>query len=65
MLIDQAGDRGATCVVAHTLATRNAATAVRCGFTRTATHPDPDGGVDEVGPVDEDLGELLIGELGT
>jgi RimJ/RimL family protein N-acetyltransferase len=48
-MIDQARDRGATCVIAHTLATPNASTAVlgRCGFTRTATIPDPDGGVDE------------------
>jgi ribosomal-protein-alanine N-acetyltransferase len=49
LLIDLARDRGATRVVAHTLATPNASTAVlaRCGFTRTATIADPDGGVDD------------------
>ena len=48
-LIDSARDRGATRVVAHTLATPNASTAVlvHCGFTRTATIADPDGGVDD------------------
>ncbi|HEX6658460.1 MAG TPA: hypothetical protein VF065_10285, partial [Ilumatobacter sp.] len=48
-LIDWARDRGATRVVAHTLATPNASTAVlgHCGFTRTATIADPDGGVDD------------------
>src|SRR5438132_1406263 len=52
-LIDRARDRGATRVIAHTLATPNASTAVlvRCGFTRTATiadpDPDPDHGVDD------------------
>jgi RimJ/RimL family protein N-acetyltransferase len=47
-LIDWARDRGATRVVAHTLANPNASTAVlvHCGFTRTATIADPDGGVD-------------------
>ena len=46
-LIDRARDRGATLVVAHTLATPNASTAVlvHCGFTRTATIADPEGGV--------------------
>ena len=36
-------------IVAHTLATPNASTAVltRCGFTHTATIADPDGGVDD------------------
>jgi hypothetical protein len=35
-------------VIAHTLATPNASTAVlvHCGFTRTATIADPDHGVD-------------------
>ena len=35
-------------VLAHTLATPNASSAVldRCGFTRTATIADPDGDVD-------------------
>ncbi len=48
-LIERAGERGATRVVAHTLATPNASTAVlvHCGFTRTATIADPDGGVDD------------------
>jgi RimJ/RimL family protein N-acetyltransferase len=48
-MIDRARDRGATRVIAHTLATPNASTAVlvRCGFTCTATIPDPEGGVDE------------------
>ena len=48
-LIDWARDRGATRVVAHTLATPNASTAVlvHCGFTRTATIADPDDGVDD------------------
>ena len=48
-LIDSARDRGATRVIAHTLATPNASTAVlvRCGFTRTATISDPDHGVDD------------------
>jgi RimJ/RimL family protein N-acetyltransferase len=47
-MIDWARDRGAAVVVAHTLATPNASTAVlaRCGFTRTATIADPDDGVD-------------------
>jgi ribosomal-protein-alanine N-acetyltransferase len=47
-LSDRARDRGATRVVAHTLATRNASTAVlaHCGFTRTATIVDPDPDVD-------------------
>jgi RimJ/RimL family protein N-acetyltransferase len=47
-LIDRARDRGATRVVAHTLAAANASTAVllHCGFTRTATVADPDHGVD-------------------
>jgi RimJ/RimL family protein N-acetyltransferase len=46
-MIALASDRGATRVVAHTLATPNASTAVlvQCGFTRTATVADPDGGV--------------------
>jgi RimJ/RimL family protein N-acetyltransferase len=46
-LIDWARDRGATRVVAHTLATPNASTAVlvHCGFSRTATIADPDDGV--------------------
>ena len=45
-LVDLARGRGAICVVAHTLATPNASTAVlpRCGFTRTATIVDPDEG---------------------
>jgi len=52
-LIDWARDRGAIRVVAHTLATPNASTAVlgHCGFTRTATitdPDDPDDGVDHV-----------------
>ena len=48
-LIDWARDRGATRVVAHTLATPNASTAVlvHCGFTRTATIADPDDDVDD------------------
>ena len=48
-LIDLARARGASRVIAHTLATPNASTAVldRCGFTRTATIADPDGGVDD------------------
>ena len=48
-LIDRARERGATRVVAHTLATPNASTAVlvHCGFTRTATVADPDAGVDD------------------
>src|SRR4029078_12302509 len=48
-LIDRARDRGVTRVVAHTLATPNASTAVlvHCGFTRTATIADPDHGVDD------------------
>ena len=48
-LIDRARDGGVARVIAHTLATPNASTAVltRCGFTQTATIADPDGGVDE------------------
>jgi RimJ/RimL family protein N-acetyltransferase len=48
-MIDRARERGVTRVIAHTLATPNASTAVlsRCGFTQTATIADPDGGVDE------------------
>src|SRR4029079_15859187 len=48
-LIGCAGDRGASRVVAHTLATPNASTAVlvHCGFARTATIADPDDDVDE------------------
>ena len=48
-MIEWANERGATRVVAHTLATPNASTAVlvRCGFTRTATIADPDGDVDD------------------
>ena len=48
-LIDWARDRGVTRVVAHTLATPNASTAVlvHCGFIRTATIADPDDGVDD------------------
>jgi [ribosomal protein S5]-alanine N-acetyltransferase len=48
-LIDWARDRGASRVIAQTLATPNASTAVlvHCGFTRTATDPDPDHGVDD------------------
>src|SRR4029077_17637244 len=48
-LIGWARDRGATRVVAHTLATPNASTAVlvHCGFTRTATIADPDDDVDD------------------
>ncbi len=48
-LIDRARDRGATRIIAHTLATPNASTAVlvRCGFTCTETLADPDGGVDD------------------
>jgi RimJ/RimL family protein N-acetyltransferase len=48
-MIEWARDRGATRVIAHTLANPNASTAVldRCGFTRTATIADPDGGVDD------------------
>ena len=48
-LIDLARERGATRVVAHTLATPNASTAVlvHCGFTQTATIADPDEGVDD------------------
>lgn len=46
--IDRARDRGVTRVVAHTLATPNASTAVldHCGFMRTATIADPEAGVD-------------------
>lgn len=45
-LINRARERGATRVIAHTLATPNASTAVltRCGFHRTATIADPDEG---------------------
>lgn len=48
-LIDRARDRGATRVIAHTLATPNASTAVlvHCGFTRVATTADPERGVDD------------------
>jgi [ribosomal protein S5]-alanine N-acetyltransferase len=48
-MIASARERGATRVVAHTLATPNGSTAVlvRCGFTRTATIGDPDNGVDD------------------
>lgn len=48
-LIGRAGDCGVNRVVAHTLATPNASSAVlvRCGFTRIATIADPDGGVDD------------------
>ncbi|MGE3621281.1 MAG: GNAT family N-acetyltransferase [Acidimicrobiia bacterium] len=48
-LIDRARDRGVGWVVAHTLATPNPSTGVlaHCGFVRTATVADPDGGVDE------------------
>ena len=48
-LIDRARERAATRVVAHTLATPNASTAVlvHCGFTHTATIADPDGGLDD------------------
>ena len=44
-----ARERGATRVVAHTLTTPNASTAVldHCGFTRSATVADPDQAVDE------------------
>jgi hypothetical protein len=47
--LDRCRHLGASLVVAHTLATPNASTAVlvHCGFTRTATIADPDGGVDE------------------
>ncbi|WP_116995895.1 GNAT family N-acetyltransferase [Desertimonas flava] len=47
-MIDRARARGASRVIAHTLATPNASTAVlvRCGFIHTATTADPDGGVD-------------------
>lgn len=48
-LIDAAAACGVTRVIAHTLAAQNASAAVltRCGFVRTATISDPDGGVDE------------------
>jgi RimJ/RimL family protein N-acetyltransferase len=48
-LIDTARERGATRVIAHTLATPNASTAVllHSGFARTGTIADPDPGVDE------------------
>jgi [ribosomal protein S5]-alanine N-acetyltransferase len=48
-LIDSARDRGVTRVIAHTLATPNASTAVlaHCGFTRAATIADPENGVDD------------------
>jgi len=48
-LIGTARDGGVTRVIANTLATPNASTAVlvRCGFTRTATVADPDNGVDD------------------
>jgi len=48
-LIGTARDGGVIRVVAHTLATPNASTAVlaHCGFTRTATVADPDNGVDD------------------
>ena len=48
-MVDRAREGGVTRVVAHTLATPNASTAVlaRCGFTQTLTIADPDGGVDE------------------
>lgn len=48
-MIERAREHGVRRVVAHTLATPNASTAVlsRCGFTHTATIADPDGGVDE------------------
>ena len=56
-LIDWARDRGATRVVAHTLATPNASTAVlgHCGFTRTATIADPDPDPDPDDGVDDDV----------
>jgi RimJ/RimL family protein N-acetyltransferase len=49
ILIDWARHRGVPRVVAHTLATSNASTAVliHCGFTHTATLADPDGGVED------------------
>ena len=45
-LVQRAGERSAARVVAHTLATANASTAVlgHCGFTRTDTIADPDEG---------------------
>ena len=48
-LIDTARDRGVTRVIAHTLATPNASTAVlaHCRFIRTATMADPENGVDD------------------
>ena len=47
-LVARARDQGVHRVVAHTLATPNASTAVltRCGFTHVATTADPDQGVD-------------------
>jgi ribosomal-protein-alanine N-acetyltransferase len=49
MLIGRARDGGAIRVIAHTLATPNASTAVlaHCGFTCTATIADPEDGVDD------------------
>jgi RimJ/RimL family protein N-acetyltransferase len=48
ILVERAREAGVTEVVAHTLATPNASTAVltRCGFTNVATTTDPDAGVD-------------------
>lgn len=48
ILVERAREAGVTEVVAHTLATPNASTAVltRCGFTNVAATTDPDAGVD-------------------
>jgi RimJ/RimL family protein N-acetyltransferase len=48
LLVDRARDGGVRTVVAHTLAEANSSTSVleRCGFTRVATTPDPDGQLD-------------------
>lgn len=48
-MIERAREHGVKRVIAHTLATPNASTAVltKCGFTQTATVSDPDQGVNE------------------